>query len=231
MIATCYIMAKLNNPSVRKIKGIHMQSNIKKSLAATLFFSALSCLSLNAYADAQQNLQNRLDKINVFQASFKQKVVDANKQLIQEGEGEVWIKRPNLFNWHTLVPDESMLVSDGKTLWFYNPFVEQVTATNLADTTANTPFILIAGNNNSDWAQYNIKQRGNDFTLTPKSASSSLKQFDIRVTPAGAIENFISIEQDGQKSEYQLSNQNSQAVSDDKFKFVMPEGVAFDDQR
>jgi outer membrane lipoprotein carrier protein len=22
-------------------------------------------------------------------------------------------------------PDESVLVSDGKTLWFYNPFVEQ----------------------------------------------------------------------------------------------------------
>ncbi len=26
-------------------------------------------------------------------------------------------------------PDESILVSDGKTLWFYNPFVEQATAT------------------------------------------------------------------------------------------------------
>lgn len=39
------------------------------------------------------------------------------------------MKRPNLFNWHMTSPDESVLVSDGQTLWFYNPFVEQVTAT------------------------------------------------------------------------------------------------------
>lgn len=187
--------------------------------------------SLNVLADAQQNLQNRLAKINTFQANFMQKVFDANKTLLQEGEGEVWIKRPNLFNWHTLVPDESMLISDGKTLWFYNPFVEQVTATNLANATANTPFILIAGNQNKDWNAYNIKQRGNDFTLTPKSENNSLKQFDIRVSPNGMIENFISVEQDGQRSEYYLSNQNSQNVDDSKFKFTIPKGVTFDDQR
>ncbi len=45
------------------------------------------------------------------------------------GRGDLWVKRPNLFNWHMTQPDESVLVSDGKTLWFYNPFVEQATAT------------------------------------------------------------------------------------------------------
>lgn len=39
------------------------------------------------------------------------------------------------FNWHMTQPDESILVSDGKTLWFYNPFVEQATATWLKDAT------------------------------------------------------------------------------------------------
>ncbi|SES85274.1 outer membrane lipoprotein chaperone LolA [Thorsellia anophelis] len=208
-----------------------MQTKHYINILINLVIITLSLISINAHADAQQNLQSRLDKINVFQSSFVQKVYDADKKLIQSGEGEMWVKRPNLFNWHTLVPDESQLISDGKTLWFYNPFIEQVTATNLADATANTPFILIAGNKNSDWAQYNIKQRGNDFSLTPKSDSNSLKQFDIRVTPAGTIESFVSVELDGQKSEYQLSNQNSQPVSDDKFKFDIPDGVTFDDQR
>ena len=65
--------------------------------------------------------------------------------------------------------DESILVSDGKTLWFYNPFVEQATATWLKDATGNTPFMLIARNQSSDWQQYNIKQNGDDFVLTPKA--------------------------------------------------------------
>ncbi len=78
-------------------------------------------------------------------------------------------------------PDESILVSDGKTLWFYNPFVEQATATWLKDATGNTPFMLIARNQSSDWQQYNIKQNGDDFVLTPKASNGNLKQFTINV--------------------------------------------------
>lgn len=92
---------------------------------------------------------------------------------MQDGQGDLWVKRPNLFNWHMTQPDESVLVSDGKTLWFYNPFVEQATATRLKDATSNTPFMLIARNQSSDWQQYNIKQNGDDFVLTPKAAAAT----------------------------------------------------------
>lgn len=64
-----------------------------------------------------------------FHASFTQKVTDGSGNAVQDGQGDLWVKRPNLFNWHMTQPDESVLVSDGKTLWFYNPFVEQATAT------------------------------------------------------------------------------------------------------
>ncbi len=103
-----------------------------------------------------------------FHASFTQKVTDGSGNAVQDGQGDLWVKRPNLFNWHMTQPDESVLVSDGKTLWFYNPFVEQATATWLKDATSNTPFMLIARNQSSDWQQYNIKQNGDDFVLTPK---------------------------------------------------------------
>ena len=79
-------------------------------------------------------------------------------------------------------PDETILVSDGKTLWFYNPFVEQATATWLKDATGNTPFMLIARNQSSDWQQYNIKQNGDDLVLTPKASNGNLKQFTMAVT-------------------------------------------------
>lgn len=65
-------------------------------------------------------------------------------------------------------PDESTLISDGKTLWFYNPFVEQVTATWLESATTNTPFMLIARNDSKEWQNYDVKQNGDRFELTLK---------------------------------------------------------------
>ena len=183
-------------------------------------------------ADAASDLKSRLDKVGSFHASFTQKVTDGSGAAVQEGQGELWVKRPNLFNWHMTQPDESVLVSDGKTLWFYNPFVEQVSATWLKDATGNTPFMLIARNQASDWQQYNIKQSGDDFELTPKTTSgSNLKQFTINVGRDGTIHQFSAIEQDQQRSSYQLKSQSNGAVDPAKFTFTPPQGVTVDDQR
>ena len=152
-------------------------------------------------------------------------------QAVQEGQGDLWVKRPNLFNWHMTQPDESILVSDGKTLWFYNPFVEQATATWLKDATGNTPFMLIARNQSSDWQQYNIKQNGDDFVLTPKASNGNLKQFTINVGRDGTIHQFSAVEQDDQRSSYQLKSQQNGAVDAAKFTFTPPQGVTVDDQR
>ncbi|PLL86418.1 outer membrane lipoprotein chaperone LolA, partial [Klebsiella michiganensis] len=136
---------------------------------------AITCALLSSFvvsqvwADAASDLKSRLDKVSSFHSSFTQKVTDGSGNAVQDGQGDLWVKRPNLFNWHMTQPDESVLVSDGKTLWFYNPFVEQATATWLKDATSNTPFMLIARNQASDWQNYNIKQNGDDFVLTPKN--------------------------------------------------------------
>ncbi|SUC34983.1 P20 [Providencia rustigianii] len=191
-------------------------------------------LSLNVgqvLADASQDLQDRLSKVNSFQASFTQKVTSPEGDLIQEGIGDLWIERPNLFNWNMTSPDESVLVSDGKNLWFYNPFVEQVTVTNLSDATQDTPFLLITRNNPQDWKQYSIIQQGNNFDLKPKQANGTLKSFSITVNPQGTIEKFAAVEQDGQTSAYQLKQQKNGAVDPSKFKFTVPKGVTLDDQR
>jgi len=158
-------------------------------------------------------------------------VTDGSGNAVQEGQGDLWVKRPNLFNWHMTQPDESILVSDGKTLWFYNPFVEQATATLLKDATSNTPFMLIARNQTSDWQQYNIKQNGDDFVLTPKGNNGNLKQFTINVSSNGTINQFSAVEQDEQRSSYQLKSQQNGAIDASKFTFTPPQGVTVDDQR
>lgn len=202
---------------------------MKKLMISCFLMAAFT--SVNVQADASSDLQQRLGKVKSFHASFTQKVTDGSGQSVQDGEGELWVKRPNLFNWHMTAPDESVLISDGKTLWFYNPFVEQVSATWLKDATSNTPFMLIARNQGSDWQQYNIKQQGDNFELTPKSADGNLKQFTINVSSNGTINQFSAVEQDGQRSSYALKAQQNGTVSADKFQFTPPQGVTLDDQR
>ena len=156
---------------------------------------AITCALLSGmvvsqvWADAASDLKSRLDKVSSFHASFTQKVTDGSGNAVQDGQGDLWVKRPNLFNWHMTQPDESVLVSDGKTLWFYNPFVEQATATWLKDATSNTPFMLIARTQ------------------------------------------FSAVEQDDQRSSYQLKSQQNGAVDAAKFTFTPPKGVTVDDQR
>nr|WP_314419867.1 outer membrane lipoprotein chaperone LolA [uncultured Erwinia sp.] len=197
----------------------------------------ISCCLLAAFtsasvlADASSELKQRLDKVKSFHATFSQKVTDGSGASVQDGEGEMWVQRPNLFNWHMTAPDESTLISDGKTLWFYNPFVEQVSASWLKDATGNTPFMLIARNQASDWKQYNIAQKGDNFSLTPKSIDGNLKQFDINVSTNGTINQFSAVEQDGQRSSYALKSQQNGSISADKFTFTQPKGVTLDDQR
>lgn len=202
---------------------------MKKIAIACALLSSLAVSQ--AWADAAGALKSRLDKVNSFHASFTQKVTDAGGAAVQEGEGDLWVKRPNLFNWHMTQPDESVLISDGKTLWFYNPFVEQATATWLKDATSNTPFMLIARNQASDWQQYNIRQTGDSFELTPKIGSGNLKQFTINVSSNGTINQFSAIEQDGQRSSYTLKTQQNGSVDAAKFTFTVPQGVTVDDQR
>ncbi|MBU9827505.1 outer membrane lipoprotein chaperone LolA [Rahnella perminowiae] len=202
---------------------------MKKLLMVGCLLTAFT--SASVLADASSDLKSRLGKLNTFHASFTQTVTSDDGAAVQQGEGQLWVKRPNLFNWHMTTPDESILVSDGKTLWFYNPFVEQVTATWLKNATGNTPFMLITRNDSSDWAKYNVKQKGDYFELTPKTATGNLKQFAINVTPSGTIKSFTAVEQDGQRSAYTLKGEQNASVDDAKFKFTPPQGVTVDDQR
>lgn len=202
---------------------------MKTRLLAAGLFSIM--VAAPALADDAGALQRRLNLVNTFHASFTQTVTSAEGGQVQQGEGELWVKRPNLFNWHMTTPDESVLISDGQTLWFYNPFVEQATATWLKNATGNTPFMLITRNSASDWKQYNVKQQGDEFALTPKTASGNLKQFTIRVGTDGTINGFTAVEQDGQRSAYQLKSQKNGPVDAAKFKFSPPKGVTLDDQR
>ncbi len=199
----------------------------------TKFLTALFVMTAAAsvWADAASELQNRLQKVYSFAADFTQNVSSATGDQVQQGTGRIQIKRPNLFRMDNQSPQETKIISDGKTLWFYDPFVEQVTANWVEDAVNNTPFVLLTSNEKSHWQQYSVEQKSDTFVLKPKAKNSNIKQFDVRIDADGVLKGFSTIEKDGQSNLYILRNITNNPLPNDLFKFSVPKGAEFDDQR
>ncbi|MDP5253666.1 MULTISPECIES: outer membrane lipoprotein chaperone LolA [unclassified Vibrio] len=191
----------------------------------------LLLVSTSALANPQQELSKRLSSTEGFSAHFDQQVISPEGDVIMQGEGEVDVARPSLFRWHTQSPDETVLVSNGKTLWYYSPFVEQVTLYNPDQATAQTPFILLTRNQDSDWQQYQVSQKQDTFTLVSKEKSQSGSQYQITISAKGLVDQFKVIEQDGQTSTFDFSQFNNGYQDTSRYNFNVPKGVDIDDQR
>jgi outer membrane lipoprotein carrier protein len=194
-------------------------------------FAALLMMSFSVFAAPKDELNQRLQLTDGFSADFSQKVVSPEGDTVMEGEGNVEIARPSLFRWTTTFPDENVLVSDGKTLWYYSPFIEQVSIYWQEQATAQTPFVLLTRNQESDWDNYHVTQQENTFTLTPTAVDSNQGKFELIINKNGAIQGFSVIEQDGQQSQFSFNNIDLSKPSADRFDFEVPEGVEIDDQR
>lgn len=192
---------------------------------------ALGLISSLAMAAPKDELNARVNKNAGFEATFSQTVVGPDGETIMQGQGKAQILRPSQFRWETQKPNETLLVSDGNSVWYYDPFVEQVTILNQSDATAQTPFVLLTRNRASDWEQYKIVQKNDLFVLIPKDRSTNVNQFQIEIDPQGVVKRFYVIEQDGQQSRFGFHNFKSGQPKNAKFTFTPPPGTALDDQR
>lgn len=199
------------------------------------FASLLCVFSLPSIAHAQtqavEELQKRLALVSQYSADFEQTVRSSQGKTVQQGKGKFQVKRPNLFRLDTQSPQENTIVSDGKTLWFYDPFVAQVTANWVTEAVNDTPFVLLTSSDPNHWAQYEVAQNMDSFVLKPKSKKNAIRQFNIRIDNNGVLKGFSTVERDGQSNLYILKNINTLRIADNQFQFIPPKGVEIDDQR
>lgn len=187
--------------------------------------------STSVLAAPKDELNARLSQNDGFSADFTQKVTSPEGEVLLDGKGSADISRPSLFRWKTSTPDETLLVSDGKNVWYYSPFVEQVTILSQEQATAQTPFVLLTRNRASDWANYDVTQSNDTFTLKPTAADTSVGTFQIKINAKGVVQQFNVIEQDGQKSQFEFSHFSMKKPDAAIFSFSVPKGVEVDDQR
>jgi len=112
-----------------------------------LFLVVSQCVySGFVHADAMSELIAILAPVKGISADFTQDTYSAKGAVQQHNEGVLKAQEPNRFYWKTAEPYPQEIVTDGKTLWVYDPDLSQVTIKPFEENYSKTPAMLFAGN-------------------------------------------------------------------------------------
>ncbi|OEY71038.1 outer membrane lipoprotein carrier protein LolA [Rheinheimera salexigens] len=180
---------------------------------------------------AEQTLQQKLKQIKTFSAQFTQQVYDQQQQVLQQAEGELNLKQPELFRFATTTPEENLFIGDGQSLWFYSAPLEQLTIYDAAAEVNRTPFVLLTSNDPSLWANFTVKQQQQQFTITAKDSSSQVTELTLRFA-GDALSEMQVMDINQQLSVFKfIAVQLNVPLADGLFHFTPPEFTEIDDQR
>ena len=90
-------------------------------------------------------VENFVSGIETFQGGFRQTLLDADGEVLEETSGTLEIRRPGQFRWDNAEPYEQQLVADGLNIWSYDVDLEQVTVKAQAEALSNTPALVLSG--------------------------------------------------------------------------------------
>lgn len=196
-----------------------------------LLLSALTLVLLPVQADERsiQRLTQLLDQAQTLTARFSQLTLDGSGTQLQETSGEMALKRPGLFRWHTDAPLEQLLVSNGEMVWLYDPDLEQVTIRSLDQRLTHTPALLLSGDISKIGENFEIthKEAGGvvDFILKPKAKDTLFDNLRLSFRN-GVVNDMQLIDGVGQRTNILFFGvKMNQSIDTAQFNFKVPEGT------
>ena len=204
------------------------------SAALLLCFTSFNVAADNASDEARASLMARLASMQSLQADFAQTVTDQQGKLLQQLHGHLALARPNLLYWQTDAPNETVMVADGRALWYYNPFVEQVSVYDQNDSMAQSPLLLLVDADALAWAEYKVSYENHTYALQPLPHSDARQSLQLLFggTDKKQLQRIMLDDGQGQLSTIELDNlQLNSDLPVNLFRFDLPAGVELDDQR
>lgn len=182
----------------------------------------------------KQALQSKLNTMQAFSATFTQAVTDEKGNLVHEATGNIAMASPNKLRWETLMPDETLLIADGSSVWHMDNFVEQVTIMEQSSVVENNPMVLLTTKDENVWSRFEITEStaGSDtFSITPASKQGQIKSLTISFSEQG-LDELVMLDSQGQTSDIRFEEQNlNPTLADTTFTLEVPAGYMVDDQR
>jgi len=141
-------------------------------------------LALGAYASDDggdiQQLRDLLEPIVSLSAQFEQHMVDANGVELQQSNGLFQVAKPNSLRWIVEQPMPQQVISDGNSLWVYDPDLEQVMVQPFTGDIQSAPAMLFSGDLQALDSAYLVEQlSAGSFLLTAEQGTSLFSSVQI----------------------------------------------------
>ena len=177
-------------------------------------------------AAAQTNFLEYLRGIDSFQSDFVEHRYSEAGRLIVSVEGTCKVMRPGMFRWHYLdTNEEQLVISDGSTLWVYEPDLEQVFVRQ-GHSLENSTILKIFGVDDGSDQQYVVEQlsAANWFRLQLGSDDSILS-VDVEYIDT-SIKSVRSIDPSGFSTVIEFVNpKTNPRLKTSDFQFVPPSDI------
>jgi outer membrane lipoprotein carrier protein len=200
---------------------------LRMLLLAVMAFAVATAQADDAVAVAR--LTALLSQAQTLTARFSQLTLDGSGTQLQETAGELSLKRPGLFRWHTDAPAEQMLVSNGQKVWLYDPDLNQVTIQVLDQRLTHTPALLLSGDVSKISENFTVthKEGGSvvDFILKPKAKDSLFDNLRLSFRN-GVINDMQLVDSVGQRTNILfLGVKMNEPLDASQFSFQVPAGA------
>jgi outer membrane lipoprotein carrier protein len=178
-------------------------------------------------------VQKYYDATKDLHARFEQQI-DSPSRGAQKAAGEVWLKKPGKMRWDYAKPEKKLMVSDGGTLWVYEPDDEQAFRQSLKDNAlpAQVSFLLGEGKlaQEFDASFTKVDGIGADelaLKMVPKTGTTAYRYLVFVVDgKSGQVRQTIIYDQTGATNRLSFADvQQNRGVDDGKFKFSPPAGT------
>jgi len=178
-------------------------------------------------------VQKYYDATKDLRAKFDQQL-ESPSRAPSQASGEVWLKKPGKMRWDYAKPDKKLMVSDGATMWVYDPDDEQAYKQDLKGNAlpAQVSFLLGEGKLDKEFDASLTKIDGLApgevaLKMVPKVGTTAYRYLVFVVDDkSGQVKKTIIYGQDGSTNKLSFADvQQNKGVEDGKFKFAPPAGT------
>ena len=198
-----------------------------------ILFILVGCLSRLALAEpaAEARLDDLLSGLDTLQADVTQLIVESDGGVLEESDIRMMLKRPDGFYWETITPFPELVVTDGRSLWNYQPDLEQVVVEPWESSRSELAAKLLSGDTAGLTDEYDVALRNTDgtefteFVLTPLAPDSIYQQITLTFRDR-TLEIIYIDSNNGQKTVWEFFDLVANApLADSQFVFEIPPGV------
>jgi outer membrane lipoprotein carrier protein len=201
-----------------------LQRVLKRVAVALLLLQT----ALPVQAQDSEKLQVLLADLQTFQADVRQLVMESSGSILEESQILFMLQRPDGFYWETLEPFPELIVTDGNSLWNYQPDLLQLTIDDWDADQSELAAQLLSGKVDEVAEQYSINavpvtDGGMEFVLQPLDPASLYQQVTLYFEE-GQPESILLVNTNGQRTFWEFNNrQINLPLSSQQFVFQAPD--------